>query len=118
MTSQDQNIGVHIGFQLNIVTPEQLVFSDIVDYLAVPGVDGDLGILPHHSPLITLLKPGILRIRKGSEEVSMAVSGGFLEVNPGRVTILADITERDEKVKFPCQASSVSFPCPRLPLYS
>jgi F-type H+-transporting ATPase subunit epsilon len=86
------------GINLDIVTPEKLVFSGNVDYVSVPGVDGELGILPHHSPLITMLQPGELRIRKENEEVCLAVGGGYLEVKPDRIIILADIAERDDLI--------------------
>jgi F-type H+-transporting ATPase subunit epsilon len=86
------------GFNLDIVTPEKLVFSGLVDYVSVPGVDGELGILPHHCPLITMLQPGELRIRKENDEVSLAVGGGYLEVRPDRIIILADIAERDDSI--------------------
>jgi F-type H+-transporting ATPase subunit epsilon len=86
------------GIKLDIVTPEKLVFSGSVDYVSVPGVDGELGILPHHSPLITMLQPGELRIRYENEEISLAVGGGYLEVKPDRIIILADIAERDDSI--------------------
>lgn len=86
------------GINLDIVTPEKLVFSGKVDYVSVPGVDGELGILPHHSPLITILQPGELRIKLENEEVSLAVGGGYLEVKPDRIIILADIAERDDSI--------------------
>ena len=76
--------------KLDIVTAEQLVFSDDVDIVVAPGVDGELAVLPHHAPLMTMLKPGELRVRKGGEEMFMAITGGFLEVRPDRVTVLAD----------------------------
>jgi F-type H+-transporting ATPase subunit epsilon len=84
--------------KLDIVTPEQSVFSGYVDYVAVPGVSGELGILPHHCPLITMLKPGELRIRKGSDEIYVAIGGGFLEVRSDRIIVLADLAERDELI--------------------
>ena len=86
------------SIRLDIVTAEQLVFSDDVDVIVAPGVEGQLGILPHHAPLMTMLQPGELRVRKGGEEVSFAISGGFLEVRPDRVIILADAAERDEEI--------------------
>jgi F-type H+-transporting ATPase subunit epsilon len=86
------------GINLDVVTPEKLVFSGLVDYVSVPGVDGELGILPHHCPLITMLQPGELRIRKENDEVSVAVGGGYLEVRPDRIIILADIAERDDSI--------------------
>ena len=64
---------------LEIVTAERLVYSDEVDIVVAPGMEGELGILPHHAPLLTILQPGELRIHKtGQEDVYMAVTGGFL----------------------------------------
>jgi F-type H+-transporting ATPase subunit epsilon len=84
--------------KLDIVTAERVVFSEDVDILVAPGVEGQLGILPHHAPLMTMLLPGELRVRKGGEEFSMAISGGFLEVRPDRVIVLADAAERAEEI--------------------
>jgi F-type H+-transporting ATPase subunit epsilon len=84
--------------KLDIVTAEQLVFSEDVDIVVAPGVEGELAILPHHAPLMTMLQPGELRVRKGEEEMYMAITGGFLEVRPDRVTILADAAERAEDI--------------------
>lgn len=85
-------------FKLEIVTAEKAAFSDDVNALVAPGVAGELGILPHHAPLMTMLQPGELRIRKGADEVIMSVSGGFLEVRPDKVVILADAAERAEDI--------------------
>jgi F-type H+-transporting ATPase subunit epsilon len=85
--------------KLDIVTAERIVFSDEVDIIIAPGIEGELGILPHHSPLMTTLSPGELLARKtGGEEYSLVVSGGFLEVQPDRVIILADSAERAEEI--------------------
>ncbi len=84
--------------QFEIVTSERVVFSDEVDVVVAPGVEGELGILPRHAPLLTTLKPGELRVRKGGEETSMFVSGGFLEVLDNKVTVLADTAERAEEI--------------------
>lgn len=84
--------------ELDIVTAEQLVYSDDVDIVVAPGIDGELAVLPHHAPLMTMLQPGELRVRKGGEEIFMAITGGFLEVRPDRVTILADAAERAEDI--------------------
>ena len=75
---------------LEVVTPERLVFSDEVDRVQVPGSDGELGILPHHAPLIATLGSGELRIIKGSTEESIAVIGGFVQVRPDKVVIMAE----------------------------
>ena len=84
--------------KLEIVTAERLVYSDTVDMIIAPGIEGELGILPHHTPLMTLLKPGELRVKKGDEEADLAVTGGFLEVRPDRVIVLADAAERAEEI--------------------
>jgi len=84
--------------KLDIVTAERVVFSQDVDVVVAPGVEGQLGILPHHAPLMTMLQPGELRVRKGGEEFSLAISGGFLEVRPDRVIVLADAAERAEEI--------------------
>jgi len=84
--------------RLDIVTAERVVFSDDVDMVIAPGVEGQLGILPHHAPLMTMLLPGELLVRKGGEEFFLAISGGFLEVRPDRIIILADAAERVEEI--------------------
>ena len=67
----------------DVVSVERIVFSDDVDMVLAPGIEGELGILPHHAPLMTALAPGEIVIRKaGQEDVLMAVSGGFMEVRP------------------------------------
>ena len=86
------------SIRLDIVTAERAVYSEDVDMVIAPGVEGQLGILPHHTPLMTTLQPGELRVRKGGEEVSLAISGGFLEVRPDRVLVLADTAERAEEI--------------------
>ena len=75
--------------RLEIITAEQQAYADDVEALVAPGIDGELGILPHHAPLITALQPGEIMIRKDGQESYMVVSGGFLEVMANQVTILA-----------------------------
>ena len=83
----------------DVVSVERIVFSDDVDMVLAPGIEGELGILPHHASLMTALVPGEIVIRKtGQEDVLMAVGGGFMEVRPDRVTILADSAERAEEI--------------------
>ena len=84
--------------KLDIVTAEKVVFSEDVDIVVAPGVGGELGILPHHTNLMTILQAGELRVRRAGEEVCMAISGGFLEVRPDRIIILADSAERDTEI--------------------
>ena len=86
------------SIKLDIVTAEQVIYSDEVDVIVAPGIEGQLGILPHHAPLMTMLQPGGLLIRKGDEELSLCISGGFLEVRPDRVIILADAAERADEI--------------------
>jgi len=84
--------------RLDVVTAEREVFSDDVDEVIVPGVEGQLGILPHHAPLMTTLLPGELLIKKGGEEFYLAISGGFIEARPDRIIVLADAAERVEEI--------------------
>ena len=86
------------GIRLDIVTAERMVYSEDVDAVIAPGVEGQLGILPHHTPLMTALQSGELRVKKGGEEISLAISGGFLEVRPDRIVVLADAAERAEEI--------------------
>ncbi len=85
--------------KVDIVTAERLVYSeDGVDEVVAPGIEGELTVLPMHAPLMTMIKPGIMRIVKGNEDIDMAITGGFLEVRDDRVTILADAAERAEDI--------------------
>ena len=84
--------------KFEMVTAERMVYSDDVDVVIAPGVEGQLGILPNHASLLTMLQPGDLVVRKEGEETEMFVSGGFLEVMQNRVTLLADVAERAEEI--------------------
>jgi len=84
--------------RFEIVTAERMVYSDDVDVVVAPGVKGQLGILPNHASLLTMLQPGELMVRKEGEETVMFVSGGFLEVMQNRVTLLADVAERADEI--------------------
>jgi F-type H+-transporting ATPase subunit epsilon len=82
---------------VEVVTGEKELLSETdVDMVVAPGGDGSLGILPHHAPLISTLASGELRIIKGNREQSIIVFGGFLEVTPDKVVVLADTAERIE----------------------
>jgi F-type H+-transporting ATPase subunit epsilon len=85
-------------FRLEVVTAERMVFSDDVNMVVAWGTEGQLGILPHHAPLMTMLRPGDLLIRKDNEEQYLAIGGGFLEVRPDKVIVLADACERAEEI--------------------
>jgi len=87
------------NLRVDIVTAERVVLSEEdVDRLIVPGIEGELGVLPLHAPLLTTIQPGVLRVVKGEEETTMAITGGFIEVRENRVTILADAAERGEDI--------------------
>ncbi|HEY7701730.1 MAG TPA: F0F1 ATP synthase subunit epsilon [Candidatus Limnocylindrales bacterium] len=79
--------------QLEIVTPERSVFSDTVDSVQLPGSEGELGVLPHHAPLVATLGVGELRYRKEGIEESFAIVGGFLQVRPDKVVVLAETAD-------------------------
>jgi F-type H+-transporting ATPase subunit epsilon len=82
-----------VPLQLEIVTPEKLAFQDEVDSVVLPGSEGELGVLPHHAPLISTLGAGELRLRKGGEEESFAIVGGFLQVLPDKVVVMAETAD-------------------------
>lgn len=84
---------------LEIITGERLLMRrEDVDEVIAPGSLGELGILPHHAPLITALQPGELRVKADGGEDDFFVSGGFLEVHSDQVTVLADTAERDSEI--------------------
>lgn len=76
-----------------IVSQDRLVYQGDVDIVVLPGTDGEMGILPHHAPLLTTLKFGLIRVRKGGEEEVFTVAGGVAEIQPAIVTVLADAAE-------------------------
>jgi F-type H+-transporting ATPase subunit epsilon len=82
-----------MGIQLEIVTPERLAYSDEVDSVVLPGSEGEIGVLPHHAPLVSMLGVGELRIRKGGAEESFAIVGGFLQVRPDKVVVMAETAD-------------------------
>ncbi|HEV7604831.1 MAG: F-type H+-transporting ATPase subunit epsilon [Chloroflexota bacterium] len=83
---------------LEIVTPERLAYSDTVDAVNLPGIEGELGVLPHHAPLVSMLGVGELRIRKGGTEESFAIVGGFLQVRPDRVVVMAETADMASEI--------------------
>ena len=83
---------------LDIVTQEKRLFSGEVDMVVAPGSEGELGILPHHAPLITTLREGALRVKQGAGEELFSIGGGFMEVQPDHVIVLADVAERAEDI--------------------
>ena len=83
---------------LEIVTPERLAYEDDVDMVLVPGIDGELGVLPNHTPLVSILGVGELKIRKGGDEETFAIAGGFLQVRPDKVVVMAETAEIDSDI--------------------
>src|SRR5450830_1329156 len=83
---------------LEIVTPEKRAFEGDVDEVIVPGSEGELGILPHHTPLISLLGQGVLRLKQGGQEQEFAIFGGFLHVRPDRVVVLAETADLSSEI--------------------
>ncbi len=84
--------------QLEIITPERRVLGESVDSVTVPGANGEIGILPMHTPLISALQTGVLSYTQSGTTGRLLVSGGFVEVNADRVTVLADVAEQPEEI--------------------
>src|SRR5918998_4766135 len=84
--------------QLDVITPERRLLSEMVDAVYVPGTGGELGILPGHTPLISQLQTGVLSYTQGDRTRRLHVSGGFVEVNRDRVSVLAEVAERPEEI--------------------
>lgn len=84
--------------KFKIVTPERTVFEDSIDQVTVPTQEGEITVLPEHIPLIAMLAAGELDIKKGGDEIAMAVSGGMVEVRKNEITVLADTAERAEDI--------------------
>ena len=79
--------------RLEIVTPERVAYEDDVDMMICPGSEGELGILPHHAPLLSTLGVGELKIRKGGQEEYFAIAGGFVQVRPDKVVVMAETAD-------------------------
>ena len=84
--------------RLDVVTPERVLVSEAVDEVVLPGSMGSFGVLPGHAPLLTDLDIGPLQYRRGQERRTLAVAGGFVEVLPDRVTVLAEVAEAPEDI--------------------
>jgi F-type H+-transporting ATPase subunit epsilon len=89
-----------VKYSLRVVSVERSLFEGEVDFIIANGAEGELGVLARHAPLMTVLKPGPLRIQEtfGGPEELIFVGGGFLEVLPDRVTVLADVAEHAEEI--------------------
>lgn len=84
--------------KFKVVTPERTVFRDEIDQVTLPATDGEVTILPNHTPYITVLGFGEIVLKKNGKETSLAVSGGFVEFNKNELVILADMAEREEEI--------------------
>lgn len=84
--------------QLDIITPASRALSLAVDAVTVPGEAGELGILPGHTPLVSNLRTGVLTYTNGGSVERLLISGGFLEVSDDKVSVLADVAERDDEI--------------------
>jgi F-type H+-transporting ATPase subunit epsilon len=84
--------------KLEVVTPERQAYSDEVDAVFCPGVEGEFGVLPHHAPLLSMLGVGELRIRKGGEDEYFAIAGGFVQVRPDKVVVMAELADLSSEI--------------------
>jgi F-type H+-transporting ATPase subunit epsilon len=84
--------------KLEVVTPERKVLSEEIVSLIVPAIEGYLGILPNHAPIISGLEPGVIKYKVGGDYKKMAISGGFLEVSANKASILANTAELAEEI--------------------
>ncbi len=87
-----------MALRCEIATQDKLLFEGQVDMVVAPGSEGEMGILPDHAPLLTTLGFGVLRIRQGAVEHAFTIAGGFMEVQPDVVTVLADVGEDVDEI--------------------
>ena len=85
-------------FHFELVSPDKISFSGEVDQVDVPGAEGDFGVLAGHAPLIALIRPGVLKVTAGGETTDLVVLGGFAEVGPDGLTVLADVATSIEEL--------------------
>ena len=83
---------------LEVLTPEKIALRETIDEVVLPGLNGELGILPDHAPMISQLKTGILSYRVGTDRRLMHVSGGFAEILPDKVSVMADVAEKPDEI--------------------
>ena len=93
--------------KLEIVTPEEKIYSEDVDMVTLPGSEGEFGVFPKHVPLLTALKPGELRVRKNGRETSLAVGEGFVEVKADGVSVLTDMALEAENIDIAAAEAAV-----------
>jgi len=87
-----------LKLHFEIITPERVVYKDEADQITLPTAEGEITILPNHIPLVAVLRPGEIVAKKGGGEVAMSCSGGFIEVTPKKVVVLADTAEKAEEL--------------------
>jgi F-type H+-transporting ATPase subunit epsilon len=87
-----------MSIHCQIVTQDKLLYEGPADIVIAPGTEGEMGILPHHAPLLTTLDIGVLRVRFEGEEQAFTIAGGILEIRPDEVTVLADVGERVDEI--------------------
>src|SRR4030095_9270159 len=93
--------------RLEIVTPEEKIYSEDVDMVTLPGSEGELGVYPKHVPLLTALVAGALRVLKGGRESSMAIGEGFVEIRADSVSVLTDMALESEKIDIAAAEAAV-----------
>ena len=94
--------------KLEIVTPEEKIYSEDVDMVTLPGTEGELGVYPKHVPVLTTLKPGELRVIKDGRETAMAVGEGFVEIKSDGVSVLTDMALEPEKIDLAAAEKAVA----------
>jgi F-type H+-transporting ATPase subunit epsilon len=94
--------------KLEIVTPEEKIYSEDVNMVTLPGTEGELGVYPNHVPVLTAIKPGELRIVKDGRESAMAVGEGFVEIKGDAVSILTDMALQSEKIDITAAEQAVA----------
>ena len=94
--------------KLEIVTPEEKIYSEDVEMVTLPGAEGELGVYPNHVPLLTTLKPGELRVVKDGRATSMAVGEGFVEIKADSISVLTDMALQSEKIDLAAAEAAVA----------
>jgi F-type H+-transporting ATPase subunit epsilon len=95
-------------FHFNLVAPDKLLFSGEVDQVDIPGMDGDFGVLAEHAPLVALLRPGVLTVKVGGDAQRIVIFGGFAEVSPQGLTVLADYATSLEDLDLAMLAAQIA----------
>ncbi|HJT46033.1 MAG TPA: F0F1 ATP synthase subunit epsilon [Chthoniobacterales bacterium] len=94
--------------KLEIVTPEEKIYSEDVDMVTLPGAEGELGVYPKHVPVLTTLKPGELRVLKDGRETALAVGEGFVEIKTDGVSVLTDMALESAKIDLEAAEKAVA----------